>query len=302
MRLAIASVVLLAAASISAPAVAQETRARAFVDQVSLVDNQNALARWTNRICVGAVGLEAAQAQQLVDRISARAQGVGLRAGEPGCTANVMVIYAPDSDTLTRQIVAQRRDLLYGGQDGQFTAGGAALDDFQNTPRPIRWWHVSSAGAGSLRLDAARSRQNSGRAASQGASAAGGGGNFSGQGESSDMEGMDAVRSNGSRARAEVRNELNYALIIVDASRVSDVPAEAWMDYVALVALAQIDPAARPAGYSSVLNLFGDAETAPTGMTAWDAAYLDGLYRARNTESTRQAADIARRMSDSGAQ
>jgi len=206
-----------------------------------------------------------------------------------------MVIYAPDSDALTRQIVEERRDILYGGQEGQVTAGGDALADFTNRPRPVRWWHISSEGAGSLRLDAARARQNSGRTA---AAAAAIGGDSSGQGSSMDMQGMDAVRSNGSRARAELRNDLSYVLVIVDARRVADVPAPAWMDYVALVSLAQVDPDARPTNYPSVLNLFGDANQAPTALTAWDIAYLDGLYRSRGSEGSRQAADIARRMAD----
>jgi hypothetical protein len=298
MRLALFSAALAGAAILAIPASAQtqQERARSFVDQVSLTTSDNALARWDRRLCVGAVGLEPAQAQQLVDRISSRAHSVGLRPGEPGCQPNVMVIFAPDSDTLTRQIVEQRRDLLYGGQEGQLTAGGDALADFTNTPRPVRWWHISSEGAGTLRLDAARARQASGRTAA--ASAAISQADASGQGSSMDMEGMDAVRTNGSRAREELRNELSYVLVIVDARRVANVPAPAWMDYVALVSLAQIDPSARPIGYPSVLNLFGDSTPAPTALTAWDIAYLDGLYRSRGMEGTRQAADIARRMAD----
>jgi hypothetical protein len=297
MRLALFSAALAGATILAIPASAQtsQERTRSFVDQVSLTTPDNALARWDRRLCVGAVGLEPAQAQALVDRISSRAQRVGLRPGEPGCQANVMVIYAPDSDTLTRQIVEQRRDVLYGGQEGQVTAGGDALADFTNTPRPIRWWHISSEGAGTLRLDAARARQASGRTA---AAAAAIGGDATGQSSSADLQGADAVRTNGSRAREELRNELSYVLVIVDARRVANVPASAWMDYVALVSLAQIDPSARPIGYPSVLNLFGDASPAPTALTAWDIAYLDGLYRSRGMEGTRQAADIARRMAD----
>ncbi len=308
MKLSRLSVALVAAAclqvsSASAQDVASQTRD--FVQQVALsTGDDDGLARWEERVCIGATGLNPAEAQALVDRISARAQAVGLRTGAPGCRANVMVIYSQDSDAVTRQIVDQRRDLLgFYAEDGRITAGREAMDEFANTPRPVRWWHISSTGVGSLRPDAARTRQSSGRAAAAAAAGSGGGGNAAGGdlGGVSDIEGADAVRSNGSRTRpssASIRNELTYVLIVVDARRVANVQPSAWMDYVAFNALAQIDPAARTSDYPTILNLFSQAEAAPAQLTTWDIAYLEGLYRARAGTSNRQIASIARRMAD----
>ncbi|MBX3428920.1 MAG: hypothetical protein KF779_05000 [Hyphomonadaceae bacterium] len=293
----VAGVALVALASL---AVAQEApgQARAFVEQVALNSNRDAaLARWDSAICVGVTGLAAIEAQALIDRISARAQAVGLRTGAPGCRANVMVIYAPDSDALTRQIVDQRRDLL-AADDGRLTAGRDAMEDFASTPRPIRWWHVSSTGVGSVRLDAARSRQSSGRTAAAAAAAGGGGVSIGDIGTLTDMQGADAVRSNGSRTRAEVHNELTYALIIVDARRVANVPAGAWMDYVAFNALTQVDPDGRTEAFPTILNLFVQGQEPPSGLTSWDTSYLDALYDARNESASRQVASIVRRMGD----
>jgi len=275
--------------------------ARAFVDAVSFTSSTNALARWNTRICVGAVGLGADQAQALVDRISARARQVGLRPGAPGCEPNVMVIYAPDSDRLAREIVDQRRDLLgYLQEDGRLTAGREAMDAFANEERAVRWWHVSSTGRGSLRPVDGTTYQGGGR--STAAAAAGEGGNVGSGGDSAaDLQGVEAVRGTASRTRAEVRNNLTYALVVVDARRVANVPADAWMDYVAFVALAQIDAQASTAGYATVLNLFSSA-TPPAGLTAWDEAYLDGLYDARNDVANRQASTIARRLASVGGQ
>jgi len=254
-------------------------------------------------LCVGATGLSATDAQVLVDRISARAQAVGLRAGSPGCRANVMVIYSQDSDAVTRQIVDQRRDLLgFYSEDGRITAGREAMEEFANVPRPVRWWHISTTGVGSLRPDAARTRQSSGRVAAQAASTTGGANvTAADTGSAQDLQGADAVRTNGSRTRPSsttARNELSYVLIVVDARRVANVPASAWMDYVAFNALAQIDPTARTGNFPTILNLFSQTESAPTQLTAWDIAYLEGLYRARGETSNRQIASIARRMAD----
>lgn len=289
----------------SAQDVASQTRD--FVQQVALsTGDDDGLARWGERLCVGATGLSATDAQVLVDRISARAQAVGLRAGSPGCRANVMVIYSQDSDAVTRQIVDQRRDLLgFYSEDGRITAGREAMEEFANIARPVRWWHISSTSVGSLRPDASRTRQASGRSAAAAAATAdgGGAGPAGDQGGASDLQGADAVRSNGSRVRSgssssTARNELSYVLIVVDARRVASVSASAWMDYVAFNALAQIDPSARTNSYPTILNLFSQTDSPPAQLTAWDIAYLEGLYRARGETSNRQIASIARRMAD----
>lgn len=300
-RLPVATVVAFALLGSSALAQDSQNNARGFVEQVALsTDRDAALARWDNAVCVGAVGLAPAEAQALVDRISARAQAVGLRTGAPGCRANVMVIYAPDSDTIARQIVDQRRDLLgFSIDDARATAGRDAMEDFASTPRAVRWWHVSSTGVGSVRPDAARSRQGSGATAAAAAAGGGGGGPaVSDMGSPQDLQGVDAVRVNGTRARPEARNELTYALLVVDARRVANVPASAWMDYVAFNALTQVDPDGRTSDFPTILNLFSQQQGAPTGLTSWDTAYLSALYRARDEGSSRQIASIWRRMGD----
>lgn len=293
------SAALVAAVSLMSVTDAQASSPQDFVHQIAFATSEDdPLARWEEGVCVGAVGLDPSQLQQLVDRVSLRARAVGLRPGRPGCRANVMIVFSDDSDAITRQIVDQRRDMLgfYSG-DNRVTAGRDAMEEFANTPRPIRWWHVSSTGVGSMRPDAARTRQSSGRTAAAAAASGGGAGIASGQGSPHDLQGADAVRSNGSRARTpESRNELSYALIIVDARRVADIPASAWMDYVAFNALAQINPDARTTYYPTILNLFSGSSTPLTGLTDWDLAYLDGLYRARNEASDRQISSIARHM------
>ena len=304
MRTAIFSAALGAVFCVNVSASAQEQTdtTRAFVEQVALTpaSNERPLARWENDICVGAVGLAPAEAQLLVDRISVRARSVGLDPGAPGCRANVMVIYAPDSDTLTRQIVDQRRDLLgYYGDGAAVTDGRVELEEFANTPRPVRWWYVSDGGAGAIqnRPGVALDRQGSGQTL---ASAAVGDGATPNAGATAgDAEGMDAVRSNGSRTRTTLRNEMSYALVVVDARRVAGIQPSAWMDYVALVALAQIDPNAQTTGYDSILNLFSTPQSTQTALSAWDDAYLKALYRARrDAGGNRQLSDVARRMSE----
>lgn len=113
------------------------------------------------------------------------------------------------------------------------------------------------------------------------------------------MQGADGVRSNGSRMRSEEStNELSYALIVVDARRLAGASTDAWMDYVAFNALAQINPDARTTNYPTILNLFSQSSSPPTQLTAWDLAYLDALYGVRAENSDRQISAIVRRISD----
>ena len=138
-----------------------------------------------------------------------------------------------------------------------------------------------------------RSRQSQGREVAAQASVGTAGAGVEGAGE---LSGVEAVRVSGSRARYVARNNLSYALVVVDARRVANVPAGAWMDYVALVSLAQIDPTARPEGYDTILNVFDETQPAQTSLTAWDDAFLHALYRTRDATANRQTGDIARRL------
>jgi hypothetical protein len=103
------------------------------------------------------------------------------------------------------------------------------------------------------------------------------------------------------RLSRTTRQDFNRVIIIVDATQAAGIQFEALADYVSMVALAQIDPDARPTGVDSILNLFNDqAALRPTTITEWDLAYLRGLYEApRNARnSNAQEGAIARSMAD----
>lgn len=274
---------------------------RDYVTAVSAPSvRENQLARWDERVCVGVTGLSASDGQMIVDRISARAAAVGLRTGEPGCRANVMVIFAPDSDAVAQNIVRERRELLgYYTDDAVSTTGGReGLEAFANTPRPIRWWHVArNVTADGRALVTTQTAPAATGAESRAANTAAANGQPStGVGS---FSGIQTTRSNGTRMRRETRQDLEYVLIIVDARRVAEFPVEAWVDYVAMVSLAQVNPDASPSSVPSVLNLFTSAvENTPMAMTDWDVAYLDGLYAATReaTNTGQQQREIGRRI------
>ena len=86
------------------------------------------------------------------------------------------------------------------------------------------------------------------------------------------------------------------SLIIVDVNRIGDATFVQLTDYVAMLAMAQIDADADPAPYDTILNLFGGG-TPQAGLTGWDRSYLAALYAADPTRvDPRAQADMIGRV------
>lgn len=240
-----------------------EERATAFVEEVAAPPRGRGLARWDRALCVGAANIDARYAQFMIDRVSAIALDLGLEIGEPGCRPNVMIAASTDADALAKALVRDEPN-GFRPSTGLTDRGSQALTEFQNSDAPVRWWHVSlpvSVDTGDI-----------------------------------------AVRVNGedpptihvrdaSRLRANVRDDLVRVVVILDTSRMGPISYGALSDYVAMVALAQIDAKADTSSWPTVLNLF--AANPPAGLTAWDKDYLNSLYaarrdRARGGQQTRE--------------
>jgi hypothetical protein len=260
-----------------------EEAIRNFVTELSVPPaREDQLARWDREVCVGVIGIRARYGQFLVDRISQRAVSIGLRAGEPGCRANVVVFVTPDSDRLAQELVDDFETLMAANwTDNTITQGREALQAFAATPRAVRWWHISSTvtADGQVLGDAPSSR-------------------------SGDQFRTQVVRTTSlgfGRLNRTTRQDFSRVIIIVDARRAAGMQFDALADYVSMVALAQVDADADTSGVDTILNLFADqSEARPTAMTDWDLAYLDGLYNApRNArDADQQEEAIVRRMQE----
>lgn len=273
----------------------------AYAGEIALAPTSaDQYARWNFRLCPSVAGIAASEAQTLIDHIAMRAHSVGVETERTGCEPNLVILFAADADRLAREIVDTRRDLLgYYSDDDLVTAGREALEEFANTPRAVRWWHVSrTTTADGQQLGNSRSRIGRGTRDAMAAAA----GDASGAARmGSGFEGAESVRSSGTRTRRNTRQDLSFALVIVDSPSAAALPPQAVADYLAMATLVQLNPDADMSAFPSILNLFGDqpaAQPAPTGMTVWDLGYLQGLYGATReaASASRQRADIARRM------
>ena len=242
-----------------------EQLTRKFVDEVSAPSRNRGLARWRGGVCVGVTGIRQDIAQHIADHVSRVALEYGLRPGDPGCSANVLIVFAEDGQSLGEAMVERRRRIFHLGVGG-LDRGNAALDDFRFSDRPVRWWHVSvptNAETGQIAIRMPGDETSPG------------------------------VRGEGLINRGRwVRDDLNKVIIVVDGAHVDGVGLPQLADYLSMVALAQVDPEGDTSGFSTILNLFDDPLDSP-GLTGWDRAYLDALYdgpseRIRDSDQTRQ--------------
>ncbi len=229
-----------------------EELTREFVDEVSAPARRRGLARWRSGVCVGVTGIRQDIAQALADHVSRVALEYGLRPGDPGCTANVLIVFAEDGRALADEMVERRRRVFRLGVGG-LDRGNVALADFRESDRPVRWWHVSvpiNAETGTIAIRM----------------------------PGDDPDKVPRVKNEGLVNRGRlIRDELNKVIIVVDGTQVAGVGLPQLGDYLSMVALAQVDPEGETSGFATILNLFDDPDGSP-GLTGWDRAYLEGLY------------------------
>lgn len=231
--------------------------ARAFTNEIVATPPRRGLARWwrTEKVCPGVVNLQRDVAQALADRISDRAAELGLGIGEPGCTANILIVGADDGAAMATEMFGADRSAFRTGVSGT-SLTYRALDVFRTSDAPVRWWQLTlplDARTGTLTVRARNSATE---------------------------EGIPYCQIDGaSRLRTQDINVIYRNLVIVDVNRIGTVDVAQLGDYIAMVSLAQVDAEADLSEFDTVMNLFIDPADV-SGMTEWDRAYLRELYAA----------------------
>jgi hypothetical protein len=229
---------------------------RDFIGEVVATPPGRGFARWHRRVCVGVHNVENSAAQYIVDRISRLALDVGLEPGEPGCAPQVNIVFATNArETAAAMVEKDRRIFMPVAGDAGMDLGRVSLEEFVESERPVRWWHVSlpvDARTGGAAIELPR-------------------GCF-------EVYCPPTVNVAGpSRLHNGTRDDLLYVIIIVDASQLKGKTWQQLGDYLAILSLAQIDPNTNPAAFDSILNLFTNA-AAYSGLTDWDRSYVQALY------------------------
>lgn len=235
-----------------------EEAAVAFVTEVGGAPRWQNRARWEEPICIGAANIRADVAQAFIDHVAMVALAAGAEIAEPGCRANVLIIFADDADDVARAMVEGDRDDFLPNEGGA-SLGREALEAFMTSDRPVRWWLVNQAVSSHTGQPPILVTKR--------------------DADGAEYEVAEVVVERMSRIWSGMRNDLRRAVVIVDVTRTRGVDPTSLADYVALVALAQIDPDTDGAGFPSILSLFSGAPTSAR-LSEWDLNYLASLYDA----------------------
>ncbi|NJC42593.1 hypothetical protein GGQ87_002888 [Brevundimonas alba] len=229
-----------------------EERASTFVDEVAQPVRQRGLARWSEPACFGVVNFQGDAARQIADQLVARADELGLPAGELDCEPNVFIIGAVDAPAVARAWVERSPEVFRPRYSGG-AAGRHVLDDFTTSDAAVRWWHLSvPIDYDIVTQEIQPAVRMPGRAAP-----------------------IINVYSKSQQA-SRVRDDLQKVMVLVDVEKLGTVTTEQLCDYLLMVAYAQIDPEGETAAYDTILNLFEDPSV--PGLTTWDRSYLTSLY------------------------
>ncbi|MGV3580553.1 hypothetical protein [Brevundimonas sp.] len=258
-----------------------EEQAREFISEIAAPSRGESLARWRGSICIGAAGFDAEGGRFVVDRVSEVAAEMGLTPEEPGCQPDVLILATSDGSRTAQETVSLERSRFRPGGMG-FSRTRADLAKFIDTHRPVRWWHTT------IPIDP-RAERRVRRLPTDSAEDA--------VLPDEILDNVPQVYVPATLIGPTTRQDMWAGTVIVDFSRVGEVDYNQLADYVAFVALAQVDPEADTSGFPTVLNVFDDPASAP-GLTDWDRAYLRGLYDSREGVSgaTAREAEIRREM------
>lgn len=216
-------------------------------------------ARWDQGVCIMVGNLPEAQAQYVIDRITAISLEAGLEPKGPGCEPQLIITFTTDGAGAAQNMVAAAEGntaSLFRTEFDGLNLGESALQDFMYSDRAVRWWATSIpiAPNGRPMFD-----PRTGRAFPP---------------SPYDPPSPSAGTDGKGRLTDGLRDFLQKVVVIVDVAALEDVNWDQLADYLAMVGLAQVHPSVEIAN-DSILNLFSNH--AP-GLSIWDRSYLIGLY------------------------
>lgn len=196
------------------------------------------LQRFDAPICVGSSGLAPATLLAIGDRIAQDAEQAGLKLAGERCKPNIVILFV---DNVEEEIARLGRQqwAIFGDRTP------SEIREIARERGPVRAWHNSEI---------------------RGA-----------DGDLVQPDGSVKV-SAASRLVSPTRRDTVASIVLVERKAVIGKTANQLGDYLAMRALAVVNPQ-RASGSESILTLFDPRTTrVPDEMTAFDRGYLRGLY------------------------
>jgi hypothetical protein len=248
-----------------------------YVSGITDLKENGALARWETPVCPLVTGLPREQGEFVLERISQIARAAGVLLADEHCTPNLFIFLTAQPKQLAQAMDRRKHFVTFGD--------AAPLDvaEFIDTTRPVRVWYNTNpvpAGFSPNTLP--------GPGLPPSVQIQGGGGGH--------QPPYVPTWEGESRVVSSMAYAFSIVYVIADQTQLRGVSLRQFADYVGMVGLAQIKPAAHVHDAQSILKLFtGTLQDAPAGLGDWDRAFLKSLY-VTNQRSRLQRSLITRSM------
>lgn len=213
------------------------------------------LARWQGPVCIGVANFRPAMSQQLADGLAHLGGRLGVPINDEDCEPNIIIVGALDAKAVAQGWV-ERSPREFRPSIADASLSREQLDYFATTDAPVRWWAISRPTYYDI---------------------------FAGRGVQTDsFTGNPQINIYSVSLKAgRTRDDLQRLVVVVDVAQAEGRSVEALTGYLAMVTFAQMDMRADMGAFDTVLNLFRPGASV-SGLTAWDEAYLKGLYSVRD--------------------
>ncbi len=226
------------------------------------------LMRFRAPVCIGTAGLPVAAGQEILRRMMATVQSLGVPMAPDGCQPNVLVLFADDPQ---EQLVALRT---------------RAPQIFGDLSRPAVRRIVKGAGPVYSWNAAVRVSRD---------------GDLVLQQDNPKANWPEMKLGAASRLLSPIRQDIAASVVIIRRQALLNKTLVQIADYAVMRTMAATRPAA---GMTSptILTLFDTEAVAPAELTAFDRGLLNGLYDSRNhARGVQQVADMTRAIGQENA-
>jgi len=235
------------------------------------------MARWEHRICPLVVGQNAHYAAFITQHI----KYVALAADAPvntdaSCDPNIEIVFTATPQALLDSVAKENPLFL-----GYFTSE-AQKNALAVMTRPIQAWYATETTdiKGRHWADVDRQRGYGNRIGNL-AGPANGVADVLNNSPGQKLEGLPPFYASlGTRTNDGIHTGFGHILIVVDSTKLAGQEIVPLSDYIAMLALTQINSLAACQELPSIVNMLAaDCDQAMNGMTVTDLAYLRGLYK-----------------------
>jgi hypothetical protein len=227
------------------------------------------IARWVTPICPVAKGQKPAFTRFITQRVQAIAAAAGAPVNtDPSCTPNIEIIFTTTPQDLLDHIRKAEPDYL------GYATTNEQREKLATVTRPVQAWYTTET----IDLNGSR-KMDTGRRFDVGMTMP----NFSAVGGASrdpiDLPDATYAHVTGNHISDGARSGFNHVIIAIDSNKLAGQQLIPLSDYIALLALTQLNSMDTCQQLPSIVNLMATGcDQKLDGMTATDLAYLQGLY------------------------